>query len=104
MNEPHPGSTRTNHGGDQGNHYKLFNFFPTYFFMDSTYTTNQYLLTYFVSFTFPTYEKVDNFTYVLQMYVDLVKYTENMAVVLTKLTTIIYKTKIQLINELMDQI
>jgi len=70
---------------------KLFNNFLTFLVMDSTYKTNMYKmpmfeivgvtstdLTYFVGFGFVTHEKEENFVWVLQMMLKLLKLKINM--------------------------
>jgi len=71
---------------------KLFNNFPTVLVMDSTYKTNMYRmpmfemvrvtsidLTYSVSFGFATHEKEENFFWVLQIMLKLLKSDINMS-------------------------
>ena len=70
---------------------KLFNNFPTVLIMDSTYKTNLYrmslfeivgitstYLTYSVGFAFMTSEKEDNFTWALQMLLELLEPNSDM--------------------------
>jgi len=71
---------------------KLFNDFSTVLIMDSTYKTNMYKMslfeivgftstnmTYYVAFSFLTVEKEDNFTWVLQMLLQLLNLKEDMS-------------------------